>query len=67
MTGRRSDDRSGFDMATRMTLVETDLDAKDVEFQELKAAIRTQTQVLTGILISVTTTCIVLLATKIVG
>mgnify|MGYP001569969006 CR=1 FL=1 len=56
----RAQERAGFEMATRMQLVERDLDSIESTMRELTHGQRRSQQILMGVLISVATGSILL-------
>ncbi|MFV0496082.1 hypothetical protein [Mycobacterium sp.] len=56
----RTEDREGFDAAVRLRLVEQDLDRHEAEFARLVAEMAGLRRVLTGILITLATSTVLL-------
>jgi hypothetical protein len=63
----RSADREGFDLPGRVRLIEGDLDKSDEFFGALRDEIHAVRAILTGVLIAVTTTAIMLAVNLVVG
>ena len=63
----RAQERTGFDMTVRMSLTEGDLDRMDAVLGELNDRMGKVLWAMVGLLISVATTCIVILITAGVG
>ena len=63
----RAQERAGFDMTVRMSLTEGDLDRMDAVLGELHDRMGKVLWAMIGLLISVATTCIVILITAGVG
>ena len=63
----RAQERAGFDMTVRMSLTEGDLDRMDAVLGELNDRMGKVLWAMVGLLISVATTCIVILITAGVG
>ena len=63
----RAQERAGFDMTVRMSLTEGDLDRMDAVLGELNDRMGKVLWAMVGLLISVATTCIVILIAAGVG
>jgi len=56
----RKDEREGFEVPTRVQLLETDMDTNDKEKESIRNELRALRMVLIGILVSVTTASVLL-------